>query len=443
MKIKRKKIIIITVLAIVAGTLVTAFVLYWNNFRGIIPLIRKPSVDITEALPGTSISTNEPNEENTAGDKKDEVEMDKEDIKASDDRDSKDPENREDGSILKLEKDFSITIFADDVPAARVLAFGPEGNLWVSQTGIGKVSRIMISDGISIGLDMIFDELNNPHGIAFDPEDPYMLYIAEEDRVSRVRIETEGLPKGDLQKIIDLPQGGRHFTRAIGFAPDGRLYVSTGSSCNVCLEQDDRIAKILSFNKDGGTFKEFAAGLRNSVFFKWHPVTGQMWATEMGRDMLGDDLPPDEINIILEGRDYGWPYYYGKNIHDIDFDNSGEAEKRNQTVEPSFIDIPAHSAPLGLAFIPPLDNLPEEYHYDLLVAFHGSWNRTVPTGYKIVRYDLDEKVNYNGIGDFISGWLDESGTVLGRPVDIIISEDGIIYISDDRAGVIYRVEYLG
>jgi len=202
MKIKKKKIITITVLAIIAGILVTAFILYWNNFRGIIPLIKKPSVDIAEVLPGSSKNINELNGENTPGDNKDEVEMDKENIKASDDRNSKDPENREDGSILKLEKDFSITIFADDVPAARVLAVGPEGNLWVSQTGIGQVSRIIILDGISTGLDIIFDGLKNPHGIAFDPEDPYMLYIAEEDRVSRVRIEAEGFPEGDLQKII-------------------------------------------------------------------------------------------------------------------------------------------------------------------------------------------------------------------------------------------------
>ena len=270
-----------------------------------------------------------------------------------------------------------------------------------------------------------------------------MLYIAEEDRISSVRLDAKGFPEGDLQKIIGLPQGGRHYTRTIGFGPDGRLYMSIGSTCNVCVEQDDRVAKILSLNKDGSDFKEFAEGLRNSVFFQWHPVTDQMWATEMGRDMLGDDLPPDEINIISEGKDYGWPYCYGNNIHDTDFDGSVEAGKRCHTAEPSFIDIPAHSAPLGLAFIPPIKNWPEEYHYDLLIAYHGSWNRSVPTGYKIVRYDLDKNGGYNGVNDFISGWLDEGETVLGRPVDIIILEDGTMYISDDRAGVIYRVEYHG
>jgi glucose/arabinose dehydrogenase len=160
--------------------------------------------------------------------------------------------------------------------------------------------------------------------------------------------------------------------------------------------------------------------------------------------MLGDDLPPDEINIILEGKDYGWPYCYGKNIHDADFDSSVEAEKKCLAAESSFIDVPAHSAPLGLAFIPPSEDWPQKYHYDLLVAYHGSWNRTIPTGYKIAIYDFDGKGDYNGARDFISGWLnDEDGTVLGRPVDIIILEDGIIYISDDRAGVIYRVKYLG
>lgn len=438
----KKKIILIATLAIVTGILIAVFVLYWNNFRGLIPLIKRSSVDISEAIPGSNKNIGELEGENTSGDNRGEEVIDVDD-KNPGGFDTKDIDSREDGNILKLEDDFIITIFAADVPAARVLAEGPEGNIWVSQTGIGKITRITVLEGIPIDQVIIFEGLKNPHGIAFDPEDPSMLYIAEEDRISSVRLDAEGFPEGDLQKIIGLPQGGRHYTRTIGFGPDGRLYMSIGSTCNVCVEQDDRVAKILSLNKDGSDFKEFAEGLRNSVFFQWHPVTDQMWATEMGRDMLGDDLPPDEINIISEGKDYGWPYCYGNNIHDTDFDGSVEAGKRCHTAEPSFIDIPAHSAPLGLAFIPPIENWPEEYHYDLLIAYHGSWNRSVPTGYKIVRYDLDKNGGYNGVSDFISGWLDEGETVLGRPVDIIILEDGTMYISDDRAGVIYRVEYHG
>jgi glucose/arabinose dehydrogenase len=406
----KKKIILITTSAIVAGILITAFVLYWNNFRGLIPLIKRPSVDISEVIPGSTKDIGKTEEESTSGENKDKeiIKVDEAGDEDHQDEAEKDIDTGQDGNILELEDGFSITIFAADVPAARVLANGPGGNIWVSQTGIGKITRITVLDGIPTDQVIIFEGLMNPHGIAFDPEDPFMLYIAEEDKISRVRLNKEGFPDGDLQKIIDLPRGGRHYTRTIGFGPDGRLYVSVGSTCDVCVEQDNRVAKIFSLNKDGSDFKEFAGGLRNAVFFRWHPVTGQMWATEMGRDMLGDDLPPDEINIILEGKDYGWPYCYGKNINDTDFDASVEAGKRCQTAEPSFIDIPAHSAPL-----------------------------------KITRYELDKRGNHNGNSDFISGWLDQGETVLGRPVDIIILEDGIIYISDDRPVVIYRVEYQG
>ena len=165
-----------------------------------------------------------------------------------------------------------------------------------------------------------------------------------------------------------------------------------------------------------------------------HPVTGEIWGTDMGRDLLGDDVPPDEVNIIREGGNYGWPICYGKNIHDADFDKNTYI--RNPCMEPfeqpSQIDIPAHSAPLGIAFIPE-EGWPEEYWHDILVAYHGSWNRSVPTGYKIVR--IDE----HGIAtDFMTGFMD-GGEVLGRPVGLLVEPGGALYISDDRAGVIYKV----
>ena len=195
-------------------------------------------------------------------------------------------------------------------------------------------------------------------------------------------------------------------------------------------------------NPDGSDFEEFARGLRNAVFFTWSYVDARMWATEMGRDWLGDELPPDEINIIEKGKDYGWPHCYGKNIHDVDFDKN-VVYKRKPCMEPfetpSYIDIPAHSAPLGLAFVPE-EGWPKEYWYDLIVAYHGSWNRNEPTGYKVVRLKLDEDGNFEGVEDFITGWLRPDGA-LGRPVDILLEPGGVMYISDDKAGVIYRVSY--
>ena len=164
-----------------------------------------------------------------------------------------------------------------------------------------------------------------------------------------------------------------------------------------------------------------------------------MWATEMGRDLLGDNIPPDEINIIQEGGWYGWPWFYGKNIEDHSW-TTGIPIYAFESI-PSHIDLQAHSAPLGLAFVPE-EGWPKGYWYNLFVSYHGSWNRSVPTGYKVVRIKLDSKGNYLGTEDFITGWLTSSG-VLGRPVDILVQPGGTMYISDDKAGVIYKVVYNG
>lgn len=377
----------------------------WKNFRGAIPLAREPSEKI-EDLIGNSGN-------NSSG------------------------EARTDFP-LRIARGFSISIFARDLPGARAMALDSFGNMWVSQTSEGIISLLEVENGKVVRQNSVLKNLARPHGLAFDPKSPNMLYFAQESEISRILIYSEGGP----EKIIDLPAGGRHFTRTIQFGPDGRIYVSIGSSCDVCNETDDRRAKIFSLNRDGSDFKEFARGLRNAVFFTWSYVDGRMWATEMGRDLLGDNAPPDEINIIEKGKNYGWPICYGKNIHDTAFDKNTYI--RNPCMEPfeapSYIDIPAHSAPLGLAFIPK-EGWPEEYWYDLLVAYHGSWNRSEPTGYKIVRVKLDEKGNFEGFEDFITGWLMDSGEVLGRPVGILVRPGGVLYISDDRAGVIYKVEY--
>ena len=368
---------------------------------------------------------------------------------------------------LKLPDGFSIEIFAKDLPGARVMAMG-SGGMYVSQTSEGKIAHIGFDvDGNATRPVLAFSSLQKPHGIVVDPADKYHYYIAEEHRIFEFYDAPPGITGPEFNKIVDLPSGGGHFTRTLGFGPDGRLYVSIGSSCNVCNEKDKRRAKIFSMNPDGSDFKGVARGLRNAVFFTWNPVDGSMWATEMGRDLLGDDLPPDEINIIPPPSsrvqrlppdtvfDYGWPICYGKNVHDSNFDPAPEQARRGagknvcEDKEPSYIDLPAHSAPLGLAFIPAAsgeprpdgreEGWPEDYWYDLLVAYHGSWNRSEPTGYKVARVKLDAQGNYEGTEDFITGWLQPDGTALGRPVDILVQPGGMIYVSDDKAGVIYRV----
>ncbi|MBI2609633.1 PQQ-dependent sugar dehydrogenase [Candidatus Giovannonibacteria bacterium] len=393
-----KKILVPLAGIIALLALVYAGAFYWKNLRGVGPVIFSPSDDITEKIT-----------ENSA------------DIP------------------LKLPEGFSISVFAKNLPGARVIEFDSLGNMWVSQTSEGQVSLLEVKDSKVDKQYAVFRNLKRPHGLAFDPEIKTKLYIAEENKISSALTYSGA----GMEKIIDLPAGGNHFSRTIGFGPDGNLYISIGSTCNVCNESDNRRAKIFSLNTDGSDFKEFAKGLRNSVFFTWHPNSKKMWATDMGRDLLGDDIPPDEINIVENGKNYGWPTCYGKNIHDTNFDKNTYI--RNPCMEPfetpSYIDIPAHSAPLGLAFVPQNSNWPDEYKGDLLVAYHGSWNRSTPTGYKIVTMKLSANGDYEGTEDFISGWLTADNRALGRPVDLKFGPDGALYASDDKAGVIYRISY--
>jgi glucose/arabinose dehydrogenase len=341
-------------------------------------------------------------------------------------------------SEFSLPEGFSIEVFAQDLSGARVMQFDPKGNLLVSQPNEGKITS-------AVNKIVVMDGLNKPHGFVFKCESEVCkMYVAETNALSVFDYDAVTQKASGKKKLLDLPSDGynQHYTRTITFTADqNTLLISIGSSCNVCDEGDDRRAKIISYDlQTGKVDTKFARGLRNSVFMAMHPVTGALWATEMGRDGLGDDVPPDEVNIIEKGKNYGWPVCYGKNIHDTEFDK--KTYIRNPCMEPfetaSHIDLQAHSSPLGLAFIPE-EGWDEKYWFDLLVAYHGSWNRSEPTGYKIVRIDLDEKGNYIKTEDFITGFLDAKGQKIGRPVDIKVMPGGVIYISDDGAGRIYKV----
>ena len=359
---------------------------------------------------------------------------------------------------INLPPGFNIDIFADDLGSSLVSYPGPNAAprmmmlkddiLFVSLTRQGKVVALPDSNADNKADEAItfIDNLNKPHGLDFYDG---WFYIAEENRVIRVK-DTDNDLIADTETlqilIADLPTGG-HFTRTIKIHNDS-LYLSTGSSCNVCYEKDAKAvqrAAITRCEPDGTDCEVYAKGLRNSVGFVFHPETGAMYATENGRDWLGDDLPPDEINLIEEGKNYGWPTCYGKNIHDTDFDKNTYI--RNPCMEPfempSLIDLQAHSSPLGLAFYYG-ENFPVEYQGDLFVAYHGSWNRREPTGYKIVSIDMADMDDMDNhiVKDFATGWLEEQGSnVLGRPVDLIVANDGSLLVSDDNAGHIYRIYY--
>ncbi len=346
---------------------------------------------------------------------------------------------------INLPDGFAIDVFAESLDGTPVSNPGPrmmllkDNILFVTIPNIGKVIALPDKNGDKKADSVVtfIGKLNNPHGIDYDSG---WFYIAEEKRVIRVKDSNNDL-KADLETlevlIEDLPSGG-HFTRTVKIH-NNSLYLSMGSSCNVCNEVDERRAAITKCNMDGSNCSVFAKGLRNAVGFVFHSLSGRMYATENGRDWLGDELPPDEINQIEEGKNYGWPICYGRNIHDTDFDKN--VYFRNPCMEPfetpSLIDLQAHSAPLGLAFYYG-DSFPKEYRSNLFVAFHGSWNRKVPTGHKIVRIDIDNLT----VKDFATGWL-EGSNVLGRPVDIIVADDGSLLVSDDNAGKIYRISYNG
>lgn len=363
---------------------------------------------------------------------------------------------------------FSIQTFAKDLTAPRVLVLDPTGSLLVSVPKLGRVYALpdQEQDGTADEQIIVAKDLNKPHGLAFHcPKEKEsnncQLFIAEEHQVTKWDYDEKTAKAQNSRKILSLPTGGNHTSRTIEiFQIQGqtKLLVSVGSSCNVCVEKDSRRASIWYSNLDGSDYKPFATGLRNTVFFKEHPLTKEIWGTDMGRDLLGDETPPDEINIIPAPNasilpppsvwDFGWPYCYGKSLEDLTFDAKRAPDHcKRINVLGSHLDLPAHSAPLGLSFVPPNENTnqphwPKEYWHNLFVAYHGSWNRSTPTGYKIVRFQLDEAGAFQGETDFLTGFLSSKNTkqAFGRPVDLLVLPNGTMYITDDKAGAIYKVK---
>jgi glucose/arabinose dehydrogenase len=336
---------------------------------------------------------------------------------------------------LNVPDDIQLIVFADNVPKARHMAFDDQGVLFLSRRD-GHVVALPDEnkDGKADRVVPILDDRDVPHGLAFvQLGSGYYLYVAEEEQVVRLKRTEKPSTYGKPEVLVSgIPTGG-HSTRTIKIK-NNKMYVSIGSSCNVCIEDSPLRAAVWRYDLDGNNGKLFAAGLRNSVGIEFSPYSGELWGVNNGRDWLGDDHPREELNIIKEGKHYGWPYCWENRTPDPDHGDQYDCDK----TEPPAYTFTAHQAPLGLEFYQK-GNLPEKYNNSLFVSFHGSWNRSVPAGYKVVRVILNEKGEIQSDEEFITGWLMPDGTKQGRPVDVQLSPAGDLYLSDDSLGVVYRI----
>jgi glucose/arabinose dehydrogenase len=338
---------------------------------------------------------------------------------------------------IHLPQGFKIDVFAE-VDNARSMAISPAGTIYVGNRNGDKVYAIKDTDG-DFKADkkwVIASGLNMPNGVAFKDGD---LYVAEVSRITKFSgIESKLQNPGQPSVIIDTyPTETHHGWKYIAFGPDGKLYVPVGAPCNICESKDPIFASITRVNADGSGREIFASGVRNSVGFTWHPETKEMWFTDNGRDMLGDDIPSCELNVASKaGLHFGYPYCHEGGIKDPEF---GDKRPCKDFVPPAQ-KLGPHVAPLGLKFYTG-DMFPAEYKNQLFVAKHGSWNRTKKNGYELTLVKVD-KSKATGMETFASGWLDDATQkVWGRPVDVLQLNDGSLLVSDDQANVIYRISY--
>ncbi len=338
---------------------------------------------------------------------------------------------------IELPAGFSVGVFAAELDNARSLAQSPSGTVFVGtgRRGGGVVHAVIDRDGDGVAEERhrIGADLNWPNGVAFHGGD---LYVAEISRVLRFD-DIEGRLDSPLEPVVvtaDLPDKTHHGWKFIRFGPDGRLYVPVGAPCNIC-DEGDPFAAILRLDESGG-YEVVARGVRNTVGFDWRPGTYELWFTDNGRDMLGDEVPPDELNVLTEdGQHFGYPYCHGQDIADPDF---GDQRPCSQLVPPA-MDLDPHVAAVGMRFYRG-DAFPERYRGQIFIAEHGSWNRSEKIGYRVMVVHVDDDGEATEYEEFATGWLQGEDS-WGRPVDVMERADGSLLVSDDLQGVIYRITY--
>jgi glucose/arabinose dehydrogenase len=340
---------------------------------------------------------------------------------------------------IKLPPGFSIAPYCKDVPKARSMALSPSGILYVGSRLIdGDVTAVVDKnkDGVADAKYIVAKKLYGPLGMAFKDGD---LYVGQINGVVKLKDIDNHLtdPPAPVPVNLKLPSDLAHGHKYIRFGPDNWLYIPVGAPCNVCERDWTKYACMMRMKPDGSNLELYAQGIRNTVGFDWHPVTKELWFTDNGRDWLGDDLPPDELNCAPKpGMNFGYPYRYGLNVKDPEY---GSKRPNDSDFTPCRVPLGPHVAALGMRFYTG-NMFPPEYKNQVFIAEHGSWNRSKPLGYRItcVKFPEGKQPTYEVFAD---GFLNSAGIPSGRPADLCQMSDGSLLVSDDHGGTIYRITY--
>jgi glucose/arabinose dehydrogenase len=341
---------------------------------------------------------------------------------------------------LRLPAGFRIGKFAEGLGQPRIMAVAADGTVYVTRPATGEVLALRDRDGDGRAEDVrpVVRDLPRVHGIALAAG---TMYLATIDAVFRAPIRDGDV--GAPETILgDLPPGGRHPNRTLGVGPDGSLFVSVGSTCNACVEPSPESAAILRAPPDGGRRAVFARGLRNTIGFAWHPATKALWGVDHGTDWLGDDFPPEELNRLEDGKDYGWPFVQddGRLLPATRFPDDFDRDAARAKSTPPVLRHTAHSAPMQMVFYTGTQ-FPEPYRDDAFVAMHGSWNRVPASGFEVVRIEF-EAGRPVAFRPFLGGFLVDGGQgTFGRPTGLGVARDGALLVGDDTTGVVYRIAW--
>ena len=354
-------------------------------------------------------------------------------------RPGKEPVTAQTLARLRVPPGFRVDVWAQELEGPRVLALAPDGSVLVSSPGQGQVLRLRDADGDGRAEEArpVLQGLDGVQGLAVHAG---QLYLAQPGTLSVAPLAADGTPGTPRPLVTGLPKGGQHAKPTVAVGPDGWLYLSVGSSCNACTGEDGVRAVLLRFHLDGSGRQVYARGLRNTLGFAWHPDTRELWGMDHGSDHRGNDLPPEELNLLQPGGDYGWPYVYGERVPDLlmEAPEGVMREAHAERTRPMVLGYQAHSAPIQLLFHDG-KGMPADLRGDAFVTLHGSWNRDPPTGYKVVRirFERGRPVHFE---DFLTGFLaPDHQKVSGRPAGLLELPDGSLLVGDDSQGVLYRV----